>query len=161
MWLVLPHPSAGAAVAPEVSIIAGKGKGTFDPGATTWQLAFGAVNLEATKFNTMYNDTAVGGGRERLGAMGVPVAEVGFVPSLTYGPAGNVNSITSITMNNVAFLAPATGQKPVIWSALGGISGTYDGTGAGAVGSGFLLSGNSTAGHAFQYPVLADDLHSG
>lgn len=142
-------PAAGPGVAPEVSIIAGKGNGTFDPGATTWQLAFGAVNMEASRFNSMYNDTVAGGGRARLAAMGVPVAEVGFVPSLTYGPSANLNQITSITMNNVTFLAPASGQKPVIWSALGGISGTYDGTGAGSVGVGYGLSGVSTAGQLF------------
>jgi len=88
------------------------------------------VNLETRKFLEMAGKiTGVSSNISALQALNIPCVEIGRT-TLT----GSNGPITSLTMNDVIFFAPNTGQKPQIWASApgtlngGGVSGSYSGS---------------------------------
>lgn len=122
--------------APATGIYIGETNGTFNPADHTWQAVTEGVWLETNRFLQMAGDA---GGRSKLQQMNIPAFEVGrtnLSGSLIAGPDTSLDYV-SVMMNNVAFFAPSTGEKPGIW-ATNNVTGQYD------FSHGFLTAGSIT-----------------
>jgi len=121
---------------PSTGIYIGETAGTFNPGDHTWQAVAYGVILETKRFIQM---ASTGAGRNKLQQLNIPAVEIGRTSlsgSLLAGQEGAFDFV-SVSMNDVIFFAPATGQKPGIW-ATNSVTGQYDFT------HGFLDAGNIT-----------------
>lgn len=121
---------------PSTGIYIGETAGTFNPGDHTWQAVASGVMLETNRFIQM---ASTGAGRNKLQQLNIPAVEIGrtnLSGSLLAGQEGAFDFV-SVSMNDVIFFAPATGQKPGIW-ATNSVTGQYDFT------HGFLDAGNIT-----------------
>ena len=110
--------------APSTGIYIGETVGTFNPADLTWQAVTTGTWLETNRFLQMAADPV---GRDKLQQLNIPAFEVGrtnLTGSLIAG-SGEALDYVSIFMNNVAFFAPSTGEKPGIW-ATNDISGQYN-----------------------------------
>jgi hypothetical protein len=122
--------------APATGIYIGETNGTFNPADHTWQAVTEGVWLETNRFLQMAGDA---GGRSKLQQMNIPAFEVGrtnLSGSLIAGSDSSIDYV-SVMMNNVAFFAPSTGEKPGIW-ATNDVTGQYD------FSNGFLSAGSIT-----------------
>ena len=122
--------------APATGIYIGETTGTFNPLDHTWQAVTSGVWLETNRFLQMAGDSD---GRSKLQQMNIPAFEVGRTNLSGSLIAGSETSLdyVSVIMNNVAFFAPSTGEKPGIW-ATNNVTGQYD------FSHGYLTSGNIT-----------------
>ena len=122
--------------APATGIYIGETTGTFNPVDHTWQAVTSGFWLETNRFLQMAGDS---GGRSKLQQMNIPAFEVGRTNLSGSLIAGSETSLdyVSVIMNNVAFFAPSTGEKPGIW-ATNNVTGQYD------FSNGYLTSGNIT-----------------
>ena len=122
--------------APATGIYIGETTGTFNPLDHTWQAVTSGVWLETNRFLQMAGDSD---GRSKLQQMNIPAFEVGRTNLSGSLIAGSETSLdyVSVIMNNVAFFAPSTGEKPGIW-ATNNVTGQYD------FSNGYLTSGNIT-----------------
>jgi hypothetical protein len=122
--------------APVTGIYIGETTGTFNPLDHTWQAVTSGVWLETNRFLQMAGDSD---GRSKLQQMNIPAFEVGRTNLSGSLIAGSETSLdyVSVIMNNVAFFAPSTGEKPGIW-ATNNVTGQYD------FSHGYLTSGNIT-----------------
>jgi hypothetical protein len=110
--------------APATGIYIGETNGTFNPADHTWQAVTDGVWLETNRFLDM---AGTPGGKSKLQQMNIPAFEVGktnLSGSLIVGPDSSFDYV-SVMMNNVAFFAPSTGEKPGIW-ATKDVTGQYD-----------------------------------
>jgi hypothetical protein len=121
---------------PVTGIYIGETTGTFNPLDHTWQAVATGFWLETSRFLQMAGDS---GGRNKLQQMNIPAFEVGRTNLSGSLIAGSETSLdyVSVIMNDVAFFAPSTGEKPGIW-ATNNVTGQYDFT------NGYLNSGNIT-----------------
>jgi len=122
--------------APATGIYIGETTGTFNPLDHTWQAVTSGFWLETNGFLQMAGDSD---GRSKLQQMNIPAFEVGRTNLSGSLIAGSETSLdyVSVIMNNVAFFAPSTGEKPGIW-ATNNVTGQYD------FSHGFLSSGTIT-----------------
>ena len=110
--------------APLTGIYIGETAGTFNPADHTWQAISTGIFMETNRFIDMASTDA---GRNKLTQLNIPAFEVGrtnLSGSLIDGDPGSFDFV-SVSMNNVAFFAPSTGQKPGIW-ATNSVTGQYD-----------------------------------
>ena len=117
-------------------IYIGETAGTFNPADHTWQAVSTGIFMETNRFLQTASTEA---GRNKLTQLNIPAFEVGrtnLSGSLIDGDPGSFDFM-SVSMNNVAFFAPSTGQKPGIW-ATNSVTGQYD------FSHGFINSGNIT-----------------
>ena len=123
--------------APLTGIYIGETIGTFNPADHTWQAITTGTWLDTNRFLQMASDEGVG--RSKLQQMNIPAFEVGRTNLSGSMIAGSESSIdyVSVIMNNVAFFAPSTGEKPGLW-ATNNVTGQYD------FSHGYLNSGNIT-----------------
>lgn len=117
-------------------IFVGETVGTFNPSAKTWQTVTVGTFIET---KTYLNNLG------KLGAIGVPVAEIGTV-TLSGNKNCDENCIRSVTLTDVKFLAPSTGQPPCVF-ATNSLSGTYNGT---PTNDSITLSGGSIQNLKFE-----------
>ena len=123
--------------APLTGIYIGETAGTFNPADHTWQAISTGIFMEAKRFIEMASTAE---GRNKLTQLNIPAFEVGrtnLSGSLIDGEPGSFDFV-SVSMNNVAFFAPSTGQKPGIW-ATNSVTGQYD------FSHGFINGGNIAA----------------
>jgi hypothetical protein len=121
---------------PSTGIYIGETFGTFNPADHTWQAVASGVILETKRFIQMASTEA---GRNKLQQLNIPAVEIGrtnLSGSLLAGQEGAFDFV-SVSMNDVIFFAPATGQKPGIW-ATNSVTGQYD------FRHGFITAGNVT-----------------
>jgi hypothetical protein len=113
--------------------------GRFNPWKTTLQMAQAGVWLDSNK---LASNLATDEGKKRLKDLNVPVAEIGRATMTGTWSAGT-NSM-NVTMKDMVFLAPNSGDRPAIWST-GNVSGSYAGNPTGAAvplsGGGANLAG--------------------
>jgi hypothetical protein len=113
--------------------------GRFDPWKTTLQMAQAGLWLDSNKLAA---NLATDEGKKRLKELNVPVAEIGRATMTGAWSAGT--SSMNVTMKDMVFLAPNTGDRPSIWST-GNVGGSYTGNPLGASvplsGGGANLSG--------------------
>jgi hypothetical protein len=120
--------------APSTGIYIGETAGTFNPADHTWQAISTGIFMETNRFLDMASTAE---GRNKLTHLNIPAFEVGrtnLSGSLIDGEPGSFDFV-SVSMNNVAFFAPSTGQKPGIW-ATNSVTGQYD------FSHGFINGGN-------------------
>ena len=120
--------------APSTGIYIGETAGTFNPADHSWQAISTGVFMETSRFLQTASTEA---GRNKLSQLNIPAYEVGrtnISGSLIDGDPGSFDFV-SVSMNNVAFFAPSTGEKPGIW-ATNSVTGQYDFT------HGFINGGN-------------------
>ena len=120
--------------APLTGIYIGETAGTFNPADHSWQAISTGVFMETSRFLQTASTEA---GRNKLSQLNIPAYEVGrtnLSGSLIDGDPGSFDFV-SVSMNNVVFFAPSTGEKPGIW-ATNSVTGQYDFT------HGFINGGN-------------------
>ena len=120
--------------APLTGIYIGETAGTFNPADHSWQAISTGVFMETNRFLQTASTEA---GRNKLSQLNIPAFEVGrtnLSGSLIDGDPGSFDFM-SVSMNDVVFFAPSTGQKPGIW-ATNSVTGQYD------FSHGFINSGN-------------------
>ena len=121
---------------PATGIYIGETAGTFNPADHTWQAVASGVIVEANRFIQMASTES---GRNKLQQLNIPAVEIGrtnLSGSLIAGQEGSFDFV-SVSMNDVIFFAPSTGQKPGIW-ATSSVTGQYD------FSHGFINAGNIT-----------------
>jgi hypothetical protein len=121
---------------PKTGIYIGETRGTFNPADHTWQAITTGTWIGA---NRLLQLASTPEGQNALRQVNIPAVEVGRTTlsgSLIAGEGSNFDYV-SISMNNVVFLAPSTGQKPGIW-ATNSVTGQYDFT------HGHINAGNIT-----------------
>jgi len=121
---------------PATGIYIGETAGTFNPADHTWQAVVSGVMVEANRFIQMASTES---GRNKLQQLNIPAVEIGRTElsgSLIAGQEGSFDFM-SVSMNDVIFFAPSTGQKPGIW-ATSSVTGQYD------FSHGFINAGNIT-----------------
>lgn len=152
-----------APTTPVTGIFVGETAGTFVPGDNYWQTVTVGSFVET---NTFLNNTGT------LGNIGIPVVQVGNLTLSGNDPGCTTDCIASVTMNNVRFFAPQSGQPPTIW-ATNSVTGSVNGnpisdnitlTGGGLSANFFMNAWNANkwsaiiegSGSAFGYTI--DDM---
>jgi hypothetical protein len=109
---------------PGTGIYIGETHGTFNPADHTWQAVTNGTWIGTQKLLQLVSTPA---GQNTLRQVNIPAVEVGRTTlsgSIIAGE-GSAFDYMSISMNDVIFLAPSTGQKPGIW-ATNSVTGQYD-----------------------------------
>jgi hypothetical protein len=107
---------------PVTGIMVGETIGTFDPVAFTWQAVTSGAWLRTGKYLNMASTDA---GKAALQQLNIPAFEIGRASFAGLGSDGSGNSL-DISLNDVRYFAPSTGDRPSIW-ATDSVSGSFTG----------------------------------
>jgi hypothetical protein len=121
---------------PETGIYIGETLGTFNPNDYTWHAIQTGAWINSP---TLLDMASTADGRNSLQQLNIPAVEVGKTTlsgALIAGPMGSTDHV-SVSLNDVIFLAPSTGQKPAVW-ATDSVTGQYSFT------NGYITTGNIT-----------------
>jgi hypothetical protein len=104
---------------PVTGIMVGETVGTFDPVAYTWEAVTSGVWLQTGKFLDLAATSP-----EKLQQLNIPAVEIGRASFS--GAGSDASGSLNISLNDVRYFAPSTGERPSIWAS-DAVSGSFTG----------------------------------